>query len=156
MGNCLLVTAELHKESLNRCILSRFMFWFMSCLVISCLILKCTNFPSRFRYLALPPVSSVWLSSMIPKVFPPVPLGPSCAQIVCVSLCPVPVCWVLLWPSRLAFWSTAIDSSSLQSSDPPAERILCLVIYSLAIVNLITVSFTAWFCSSVFWRVLIC
>ena len=60
---------------------------FDSCLVSSFPVLFWnTNCPSRFRYLALPPVSSVWLSSLISKVFPPVPHGSSCAQIVCVSL----------------------------------------------------------------------
>jgi len=94
---------------------------------------KSLTFPSCFRYLYLPPVSGVWLSSLIPKVFPPAPLGPSCVQIVCVSLV---LCQNVVFfhePHISPFpWYHSHWSSKPAASDSRAEPFCCKL--SLVIV----------------------
>jgi len=89
------IFTEMENQPPSNChTAGRFVLSWVFCLVTSCFILK-PNFPSRFRSLALPRVSPVWLSPPVPpdphvlkvsslsgaKVFRPCP----CIQALCHS-----------------------------------------------------------------------
>jgi len=118
-------------------------FCFAACLVSSFSVLFWKiNLPSCFRYLALPHVSPVWLSSLIP-VFPPVPHFPSCVFIV--SLCPVFVTILvrIRHPSLPCIHS--LDSKSMRES-VPSIRVLLFCYLLIHSHSLASSSFHSLFC----------
>ena len=127
-----------HLAKIASSSVSRFTFWFMSCLVISCFYFEITTLSSEYPLVSgtlpflLCQVSDCF--PWFPKCFHLFPLVPR-VQIVCVSLCPVPVCCVSSTSLILAFLIHSHRILEPAVSDPPAEQYPCfVVIYSIALV----------------------